>query len=273
MKQKTQQRYVLGHAPEELRRLILQAGILRPITLRLLHDAGIGHGMRVLDLGCGVGDVTMLLADMVGPSGSIVGIDHSPQAIALAQERVGETRHRNITFARCAVEDYTDAATFDAVIGRYVLIHQSDPVRFMRAATRPLRPGGILAFHEIEFGRLRSPPNVEIWDKTINVISDFFRRTLPHHDVANRLIDLFADVGLPCPKIFCEVPMGGGTACLIYPWLAEGIRSLLPQLAEMGMATGDLMPIDSLESRLRAAAVAAHSQVEGPAQICAWARL
>jgi len=171
------------------------------------------------------------------------------------------------------VEDYTDAATFDAVIGRYVLIHQSDPVRFMRAATRPLRPGGILAFHEIEFGRLRSPPNVEIWDKTINVISDFFRRTLPHHDVANRLIDLFADVGLPCPKIFCEVPMGGGTACLIYPWLAEGIRSLLPQLAVLGMATGDLMPIDSLESRLRAAAVAAHSQVEGPAQICAWARL
>ena len=84
MKQKTQQRYVLGHAPEELRRLILQAGILRPITARLLHDAGIGPGMRVLDLGCGVGDVTMLLADMVGPSGSIVGIDHSPQAIALA---------------------------------------------------------------------------------------------------------------------------------------------------------------------------------------------
>ena len=58
MKQKTQQRYVLGHAPEELRRLILQAGILRPLTLRLLHDAGIGLGMRVLDLGCGVGDVT-----------------------------------------------------------------------------------------------------------------------------------------------------------------------------------------------------------------------
>ena len=60
MNQQTQKRYVLGHAPEELRRLILQAVILRPVTARLLHDAEIAPGMRVLDLGCGVGDVTML---------------------------------------------------------------------------------------------------------------------------------------------------------------------------------------------------------------------
>jgi SAM-dependent methyltransferase len=172
-------------------------------------------------------------------------------------------QHRNITFAQCAVEDYADVALFDAVIGRYVLIHQSDPVGFLRAATRLLRPGGILAFHEIEFGRLRSLPNVEIWDKTAHVILDFFGRTLPHHDIANRLIDLFAAVELPCPKMFCEIPVGGGAASPIYAWFAEGIRSVLPQIAQMGMATGDLMPIDSLESRLRAATVATHSQVEG----------
>jgi len=162
---------------------------------------------------------------------------------------------------------------FDAVIGRYVLIHQSDPVGFLRAATRLLRPGGVLAFHEIEFGGLRSLPNVEIWDKTADVIKDFFHRTLPHHDIANRLIDLFATVELPCPNTFCEVPVGGGAASPIYAWFAEGIRSVLPQIAQMGMATGDLMPIDSLESRLRAATVAKHGQVEGPAQICAWATL
>jgi hypothetical protein len=55
MNQHPPQRYVLGHAPEELRRLILQAVILRPITARLFHDAEIGFGMRVFNLGCGVG--------------------------------------------------------------------------------------------------------------------------------------------------------------------------------------------------------------------------
>jgi hypothetical protein len=73
--------------------------------------------------------------------------------------------------------------------------------------------------------------------------------------------------------MICEVPVGGGTASPIYAWLAESMRVLLPQMAQMGMETRDLMPIDPLESRLSAAAVAAQSQLEGPAQICAWTRL
>jgi SAM-dependent methyltransferase len=101
-----------------------------------------------------------------------------------------------------AAEDYVDAVRFDAVIGRYVLIHQSDPVGFLRAATHLLRPGGILALHEIEFGRLGSVPSIEIWDKAARAIVEFFRRTLPHHDVANRLIDLFAKLDCPAPKCF-----------------------------------------------------------------------
>jgi 2-polyprenyl-3-methyl-5-hydroxy-6-metoxy-1,4-benzoquinol methylase len=268
-----QPQYVLGHAPEELRRLILQAVTLRPFTARLLRDAKIGPGMRVLDLGCGAGDVTMLVAEMVGPSGSVVGIDRSAEAIALARERIGDTGRNNIAFAQCAVEDYPVVAPFDAVVGRYILIHQSDPVGLLRAATCLLRPGGIIAFHEPEFGRLRSIPTVEIWDETAHAIVEVFRRTLPHYDIAGRLIGLFADARLPCPKVSCEVPIGGGTASPLYAWLAETLRSLSPQISQLGMATGDLMPIDSLESRLRAATVAASSQVEGPGQICAWAKL
>lgn len=268
-----QQIYVLGHAPEELRRLILQAVILRPITARLLQDAGISRGMRVLDLGCGAGDVTMLLAEMVGPSGSVIGIDRSPQALALARERIGDTRHRNVTFTQCAVEDYAEAASFDAVVGRYVLVHQPDPLGFLHSAARLLRPDGVLAFHEIELSAMRALPNVEIWDKTVNVILDFFCRMVPNHNIGNRLIELFAAADLPCPKLFCEVPIGGGPASSIYAWIAEAIRSLLPQLVQMGLATDDLMPIDSLELRLEAAAVATCCQVQGPGQICAWVRL
>jgi hypothetical protein len=58
--------YILGHSDREIRRLMHQAAILRPITERLLRGAGIGRGMRVLDLGCGAGDVSMLAAKLVG---------------------------------------------------------------------------------------------------------------------------------------------------------------------------------------------------------------
>jgi len=60
--------YIFGHSPEEIRRLIDQAPILRSTTERLLRSAGIQQGMRVLDLGCGAGDVSMLAGSLVGPS-------------------------------------------------------------------------------------------------------------------------------------------------------------------------------------------------------------
>ena len=78
--------YILGHSPAEIRRLKLQAGILKPITERLLREAGIAPGMRVLDLGCGAGDVALLAAEMVGPNGAVVGIDRNDDALAAARE-------------------------------------------------------------------------------------------------------------------------------------------------------------------------------------------
>src|SRR5688572_31457542 len=80
--------YVMGHSPEERERLIQRAGRVGPITERFLRGAGIAPGMRVLDIGCGVGDVTLLCADLVGPEGAVVGVDRDPAALARASERV-----------------------------------------------------------------------------------------------------------------------------------------------------------------------------------------
>ena len=75
--------YVLGHSRPEIDRLQRQAEMLRPITERLLVAAGVEPGMRVLDIGCGPGDVSTLIADLVGPTGSVVGIDPSAEALPL----------------------------------------------------------------------------------------------------------------------------------------------------------------------------------------------
>ena len=79
--------YVLGRSETESQRLVKQAAFLRPSTERVFRKAGIAEGMHVLDLGCGAGDVSFLAAELVGPTGSVVGIDVDPGVLALARAR------------------------------------------------------------------------------------------------------------------------------------------------------------------------------------------
>jgi SAM-dependent methyltransferase len=129
-------RYFLGCTPAELKRLRFQATILRPITERLLREAGVKEGMRVLDLGCGPGDVSFLAAEMVGPSGSVLGIDQAPEAVAAAKDGARHNGIKNVDFEVTTVEAFTSSVQFDAAVGRYVLLHQSDPTAFMILGAR-----------------------------------------------------------------------------------------------------------------------------------------
>src|SRR5712672_3573865 len=100
--------YVLGHSKDEIRRLIDQAAILRPTTERLLRSAGIEQGMRVLDLGCGAGDVSMLAGKLVGPTGSVVGIDPNADVLAVARARAQADGLLHVTFAEASVGTFSE---------------------------------------------------------------------------------------------------------------------------------------------------------------------
>jgi ubiquinone/menaquinone biosynthesis C-methylase UbiE len=106
--------------------------ILRPITERLFREAGIKQGMRVLDLGCGPGDVSFLAAVIVGSSGWVTGIDQAPEAISLARKRTREEGIRNVDFEQTTIGEFSSPVQFDAVVGRYILVHQADPTTFIR---------------------------------------------------------------------------------------------------------------------------------------------
>jgi SAM-dependent methyltransferase len=67
--------YVAGRSEGEARRLVRQAELFEQPTRRLFEDAGITTGMKVLDLGSGAGDVAFLAAELVGPTGRVVGVD------------------------------------------------------------------------------------------------------------------------------------------------------------------------------------------------------
>lgn len=263
--------YILGHSQAEISRLIKQATILRPTTERLLQTAGIRPGMRVLDLGCGAGDVSMLAADMVGASGSVVGIDRNAQVLGVARERAQAGGFAHISFRQASVDTFSDPRPFDFVIGRYVLMYQVDPVGFLQAAARLAGTGGILALHEFVLDRyVDSRPRVALWQQVAEQVQAMFRLGAPSWDAAGRLIEHFSRAGLPPPMLFSETPVGGGADAPHYAWFADVARTLLPRMVQSGITTAEPAAIDTLESRLKAAVVEARSQIEWWPQMCAW---
>src|SRR6516164_10718276 len=83
---------------EEAKRLEKQGQFLAPLSRRLFEDAGITEGMKVLDVGCGAGDVALLLAEMVGPHGTIVGVDSNPAILETAGQRVRAAGLPHVSF-------------------------------------------------------------------------------------------------------------------------------------------------------------------------------
>jgi predicted O-methyltransferase YrrM len=119
--------YVLGHTDRERRRLSLQASVINPLTETFLRRAGIAGGiaggMRVLELGCGVGEVTLLLARLIGPHGSLLSLDLDPDAVENTQSRLQSAGHRHVNVEVADVLSYEPAEAFDAVVGRHILIN------------------------------------------------------------------------------------------------------------------------------------------------------
>src|SRR5213594_4212943 len=106
--------YALGSTDAEHERLIRQAARLAPYSERFFREAGISTGQRVLDLGSGVGDVAMLAARLVGPSGDVVGVERDPRSIARARARVAEAGLRNVSFTQSDVNQIQSSKPFDA---------------------------------------------------------------------------------------------------------------------------------------------------------------
>src|SRR5258708_17704563 len=120
--------YAMGSTDRERQRLMRQGAILRGFLEMAFRAAGIGPGMRVLDIGSGVGDVSLLAADLVGQQGSVVGVDRDPENVAWAAKRAAEAGHSNIHFLANEITDFIHPQLFDALVGRFILMYLPDPV-------------------------------------------------------------------------------------------------------------------------------------------------
>src|SRR6516162_5841769 len=260
------QDYVLSNGVREQNRLQYQAAILEKWTRQFFVSAGIEPGMKVLDLGCEMGDVSLLAAKLVGPTGSVIGIDRDRAIVERARERARRAAPgASIEFLCANVLEFESPLDFDAVVRRYILLYQPDPVSAVRHAAKQVRFGGIVLFHEMDFANpIRSYPYGTLFGRLLyGLITDTVRRAGCHADLALHLTRIFRQAGLPWPTIKAEVPIGGESGCYLYTWLAETLRSLLPRIEQFNLASAVELDLDTLVDRMETEALARHSQLIG----------
>jgi ubiquinone/menaquinone biosynthesis C-methylase UbiE len=265
--------YVMGHDDRERRRLSLQASILNPLSDQLLRRAGLSAGLRVLDIGCGVGELSMVAARLVGRKGGVTGIDIDEGALTLAAARAREQGLDQIDFAHGDIGTYRNDTSYDAVIGRHILIHTPDPRVVVAKAHSLLNPGGVAVFQEYDFSVIHSPfLAAPLHDRTFEIFRTFFAKAA-NGKIGTRLFQLLIEAGFRSPECRVEYPMDGGADSPFYEWIAESLRSILPRAAALGLVAGDeVAGIDSLAGRLKDEAISHGGCVPGPAMAGCFAR-
>jgi SAM-dependent methyltransferase len=235
-------RYALATGEAAAYRLRLLHSLYGPGTRRVLLDAGLRRGMRVADLGCGVGMVTALLADLVGPEGHVVGIDLSGAQLAQARAELNG-RGRNTSFVEASATDTgLPRGSFDLVYCRFLLLHLPDPEWALREMRALLKPDGLLVCEDGDLTSSGSEP-----PSALGAFADLWGRLGPvrglDYTLGRRLFHMVQAAGFPAPDITFNQPVQAR---------GENKRMLELSVAEAGPAFIDagLITAEELEHTL-----------------------
>lgn len=234
------------------------------LTQRWLGEAGLAPGARVLDVGCGPGNLARLAFAHLGPTGRLVGLDRDDAFLDLAR---AQHAGRDATFLRAdlAAELPEELGHFDAIIGRRVLMYLPDPAATLRRLVAHLRPGGLLFIQE--FILFDTPTPLPLHDRVRGWLRTMLEAEQASWEIGRELPRLFAEAGLPGPVVRAEVDVAspGQPDSLV-----DRVRFVLPRLVAAGIPA-DEIAVDTLGARLRAERDGLGQAWFGELAVAAWA--
>ena len=249
-------------------RLLAQSRLFDPLTRRLLEAVGLAPGMRVLDLGSGAGNVARLAAELVGPTGAVVGIEKDAEAVEFARRH---TNAPNVEF-RVADAQTLDGIEdgFDAVTGRLILLHLPDPVGALREAAVRVRPGGLVIMHECDLGYLWASPQPPLWGQVRAWLLETAEKAGIEARLGPALFSLYRQAGLSGPRLLVEGLAEGGPDAPAWGW-ANIVSALVPLMEKLSVATRADVDPPTLAGRLLAEVLECDGCVVCPPFTGAWA--
>jgi cyclopropane fatty-acyl-phospholipid synthase-like methyltransferase len=264
--------YVLGSDEAEIVRLESQAAAIAPATGLLLRAAGIAPGMRVLDLGTGLGHVSLHLAELVGPGGSVLGIDQDDAMLEAAEQRALVAGAENVQFLKADVRAYQPSKPLDAVVGRLILFHLPDAVEILRRYVDALKPGGLMLAVDFDIGSARAEPALPLFTTVADWVMQAFRDAGANPTIGARLAMLLRDAGLEDVTSFGVQDYLGPDDPRGPALLAGVVRSLRGQIVAAGIASEAELDLDTLQQRLAQELATADAVMLPPAVAGAWGR-
>jgi cyclopropane fatty-acyl-phospholipid synthase-like methyltransferase len=263
--------YEFGSGEDELARLEVQGRALAPATRLIFDAAGIRPGMRVLDLGCGAGDVAFVAADLVGADGHVVGIDRSPQALARARLRARQRGLAQVRFVEGDVYDPAPGGPFDAIVGRLVLMYVPDPAAVLRRQATVLCPGGLVVPVELDIFTARSLPATPLASQATAWVVDAFAKGGIQPSLGPRLWAILQEAGLRPLAMLGIQPHFGPDDPAAAALLAGVIRTAAPLIERTGVATAGEIGVETFARRLADELQTNQAVFAHPILLSAWA--
>jgi len=214
----------------------------------------------------------MLAADLVGPMGSVFGLDRDADSVAWATRRVTEAGYKNIQFQACEFDEFTDQRQFDALVGRYILMYLPDPTATLFRLSAQLRSGAVIAFFEPDYSILSvSSPELPLFRQCEQWFVAALRASGAKMDMGMRLYHTYRSAGFVKAGSMVWHLSGCGLPAGLATFYSETIRSVLPKIVQHNIASRDEVEIDTLAERLELAGRAADPQWVGFRNVGAWA--
>jgi SAM-dependent methyltransferase len=239
-----------GIGEDEMARLEAQGRVYAQATRMIFAEAGIRPGMRVLDLGCGTGAATFVAADLVGPGGSVVGVDHSPEALARARVRAAQRGLAQVQFIEGDIHDPAPGGTYDAIVEQLALWLVPDPAEVLRRQATVLRPGGLVVPIEVDLLLQYSEPEMPL----LTQMGSWGLQALagsPLLSTGRRLWAITEEAGLrPLGMIGIQQPRAPVDEAYL-AFYVEQTRNLEPIIVGAGVATAEEIGMETLEQRVR----------------------
>ena len=265
--------YPLGYSQLEARRLAEQGALLEDLTADVFRRAGLREGMTVLDIGCGVGDVTLLAARLVGPKGAVLGIDRAASSVQTARGRATALGVAHARFEQADLVSFETDQSFDALIGRLVLLYLPDPGGTLKRLSRYLRPGGVVAFQEFDMTATSQVPAGALFVKVRSWLLAAFTAAGAQLDMGTKLYSSFLRAGFPPPDMTAATLIACGSHTTGYGYAVGVLRSLLPLIERTGIASAAEIDIDTLAVRMHEDALMHERVMFLPRVVGAWTAL